>query len=652
MAKCADLCAGPHDHDHHAESIVNPTNASENIKLHLCEKEHYCNEDCNHEGVCQIQYISETKVWEDSISSQEYEYIKPLKSWKQCKVTIPAGSYQHDGDHNCGNQHTCDANCPECGNFCKEVLGHEGRHKTVTHRNKEFCYCVSRTSEGTRVEGEGSGKKARLYKPGDTFMLETCGQQCARKGRAHYHLSLCPGDEVCAALKYPRMVEHCTEERFYPNLDRIYDKYLCEKFWAHHGWHMASDDVKISQCNYYCPHSSHPGSEPSFCDQAAWHTKSENLKEHHFPCHDFAYDDVKIRKCNYYCPHSSHPGSEPSFCDQAAWHTKSDDLKEHHFPCHDFAYDDVKISQCNYYCPHSSHPGSEPSFCDQAAWHTKSENLKEHHFPCHDFAYDDVKIRKCNYYCPHSSHPGSEPSFCDQAAWHTKSDDLKEHHFPCHDFENRAFYGMQLCFCIDTTSSMGKYNYQSKFAITRIINDSVRSLTEFKKDASCLKFAIVSYQDHDYPPPIVQCLLFTTAEVAIQFLGTLRAREGSKDPPEAVLDGLDAVANLPWEEDKLKIVFHILDCPPHGKKFYSGRDSYPDGCPCQLEEGPILQKMKTLDISYHVIPLTNRLNLMITEFEKHIKVIRDDLKATVDLPSIVSQSVCKAIEDSEFIATR
>jgi hypothetical protein len=250
MTKCDDLCAGPHDHDHHAEF--------KNIKLHLCEKEHQCHEDCNNKGVCQIQYISETKMWEDSISSQEYEYIKPLKSWKQCNVTIPASSYQHEGNHNCGNQHTCEAKCPECRSFCKEVLNHVGRHKTVTYRNKEFCYCVSRTAEGTKVEGEGSRKKARLYKPGDSFMLETCGLQCARKGRAHYHLIPCPKGKNCAALKYPDMVEHCTDEHFYLNLSIIYEKYLCEKFWAHHGWHMASDDAKIKQCNTVLIHHIQP----------------------------------------------------------------------------------------------------------------------------------------------------------------------------------------------------------------------------------------------------------------------------------------------------------------------------------------------------------------------------------------------------------
>lgn len=41
-----------------------------------------------------------------------------------------------------------------------------------------------------------------------------------------------------------------------------------------------------------------------------------------------------------------------------------------------------------------------------------------------------------------------------------------------------------------------------------------------------------------------------------------------------------------------KLIFHILDAPPHGEEFeYSGRDYYKDGCPCKLNYIEILQKL-------------------------------------------------------------
>jgi len=42
------------------------------------------------------------------------------------------------------------------------------------------------------------------------------------------------------------------------------------------------------------------------------------------------------------------------------------------------------------------------------------------------------------------------------------------------------------------------------------------------------------------------------------------------------------VKNLGFHPNSFKKVFLIADAPPHGKKFHSGSDSYPDGCPCLI----------------------------------------------------------------------
>ena len=57
---------------------------------------------------------------------------------------------------------------------------------------------------------------------------------------------------------------------------------------------------------------------------------------------------------------------------------------------------------------------------------------------------------------------------------------------------------------------------------------------------------------------------------------------GGGDPPEAVLDGMDAAADLNWSKDNetKKYIFHIFDAPPHGKEFKGTGDRYPNGCPC------------------------------------------------------------------------
>lgn len=61
---------------------------------------------------------------------------------------------------------------------------------------------------------------------------------------------------------------------------------------------------------------------------------------------------------------------------------------------------------------------------------------------------------------------------------------------------------------------------------------------------------------------------FSDSKKTIDFLEKLQANGGG-DPPEAVLDGIDAVCKLSWSQNKntLKYVFHIFDAPPHGRKF-------------------------------------------------------------------------------------
>jgi hypothetical protein len=73
------------------------------------------------------------------------------------------------------------------------------------------------------VKNEG---KCREYKPGESCKPEVCSESCERKGRAHYHLKLCPGDGNCPANLYP-YVKH-SNDRWYPFIDNTYDLWLCE----------------------------------------------------------------------------------------------------------------------------------------------------------------------------------------------------------------------------------------------------------------------------------------------------------------------------------------------------------------------------------------------------------------------------------------
>ncbi|CAF1111994.1 unnamed protein product [Adineta steineri] len=116
------------------------------------------------------------------------------------------------------------------------------------------------------------------------------------------------------------------------------------------------------------------------------------------------------------------------------------------------------------------------------------------------------------------------------------------------------------------------------------------------------------------------------------------------DPPEAVLDGLDAACTLTWREKADHLLFHILDAPPHGRIYYKNAyDAWPDGCPCGKVASGVLDKMKKKNIIYHVLRCSNHLNMMITEFKNYIdvKVLTFDDKITFE--NVITKQVCQQL---------
>ena len=94
--------------------------------------------------------------------------------------------------------------------------------------------------------------------------------------------------------------------------------------------------------------------------------------------------------------------------------------------------------------------------------------------------------------------------------------------------------------------------------------------------------------------------------------------DGGGDPPEAVLDGMEAATKLNWSLDKntMRYIFHIFDAPPHGKIYCDGiGDRFPDGCPCQKTHEPIIDELNNKDINYVVLSLTPRINQALEIFE-------------------------------------
>jgi hypothetical protein len=188
--------------------------------------------------------------------------------------------------------------------------------------------------------------------------------------------------------------------------------------------------------------------------------------------------------------------------------------------------------------------------------------------------------------------------------------------------DRESYNGLDICFIIDSTSSMSSYIEGSKESIKTIIEDAQKSLKELQKDEDSLQFAIVAYRDH--PPQdstyVTKISNFNTAKATLDFLKDITA-QGGGDLPEAVMDGLyDALYNVEWRANSEKFVFLILDSPPHGTRFNTQSDGFPDGCPCGHSEVTLLPRMREMKIDFTILKVTNDVDKMIEIFSQYINI--------------------------------
>jgi hypothetical protein len=117
---------------------------------------------------------------------------------------------------------------------------------------------------------------------------------------------------------------------------------------------------------------------------------------------------------------------------------------------------------------------------------------------------------------------------------------------------------LDILFLLDTTGSM-------EDELTRIqdtIDSIAQRIDEFEPRPN-LRFALVAYRDRgdDY---VTRPYDFTSEVGAFRdVLNTLHA-EGGGDTPEAVNEGLhDAVQEVQWADDAVRLIFLVADAPPH-----------------------------------------------------------------------------------------
>ncbi|PKY54536.1 kinase-like protein [Rhizophagus irregularis] len=90
------------------------------------------------------------------------------------------------------------------------------------------------------------------------------------------------------------------------------------------------------------------------------------------------------------------------------------------------------------------------------------------------------------------------------------------------------------------------------------------------------------------------------------------------DLPEDVLGGLNAaITQLDWKSST-RVLLHIGDYPPHGRRFSNIRDKYPNGDPYGLTAESVLKMMQSKNILYFFGRITSHTDTMLQIFHNII----------------------------------
>ncbi|KAF0484017.1 kinase-like protein [Gigaspora margarita] len=199
---------------------------------------------------------------------------------------------------------------------------------------------------------------------------------------------------------------------------------------------------------------------------------------------------------------------------------------------------------------------------------------------------------------------------------------------------------VDLCFVLDCTYSMSHHITAAKEHILKVANYVNKNNSNIK-----LWVGFCGYRDHTDSDRL-QILNFTSSlEKFKTYITNKVTAKGGDDLPEDVLGGLNAaITKMSWS-NATRILIHIGDAPPHGRRFNETgyHDNNPDGDPNGLTAESVLEKMQLKNILYHFGKINDFTDVMLSVFRKIIGEFPVfDLKTTGNNPEILVNKFCKA----------
>ncbi|RGB24067.1 hypothetical protein C1646_515501 [Rhizophagus diaphanus] len=172
---------------------------------------------------------------------------------------------------------------------------------------------------------------------------------------------------------------------------------------------------------------------------------------------------------------------------------------------------------------------------------------------------------------------------------------------------------VDLCFVMDCTGSMGGHIEGAKNSIKKVVE-----YMENMEPAIKIRVGFCGYRDHCDGSNRLQIFDFTYScdEFKNRLSGV--SASGGGDSPEDVLGGLNAaVTSMTWR-NPTRVLLHIGDYPPHGRRFTNLGDDYPNGDPNGLTAEQVLKEMQSAGIYYFFGKITEHTETMTRVFQSII----------------------------------
>ena len=202
-----------------------------------------------------------------------------------------------------------------------------------------------------------------------------------------------------------------------------------------------------------------------------------------------------------------------------------------------------------------------------------------------------------------------------------------------------------ICFVLDTTGSMAGH--------IQAVQNQIKQIVVQIQGTGCkiAGLAFVGYKDWCDGADHFERLPFgTDLTVFNSFLGGVTATGGG-DGPEDVVGGLHQAVQLEWPHNGgTRVLFHIGDAPPHGRKggrgqqYHDQGDHHPDGHPADVPLGTLFQAIRNKDIDYYFGKMNGECDVMLQIFAGHYGRAIQQYDTTN--PASIASSVTSSVMDS------